>query len=129
MSKKITYKAMTPDDPKSTRVGSRAFEHGKAVEVDDATYDKLIQNPWFSGDKKAAEGLTMAGGVGPGPDSGIDSSVMVAYPPGSGMKYAPEHVTTEDGMVPADQASDVDGANVLEEPEAAPRGRGRPRSA
>ncbi|KMO35448.1 hypothetical protein VQ02_17345 [Methylobacterium variabile] len=104
---KLTYKALRPDDPVFTRVGSYSFENGKAVDVDQETYDNLKDNPWFGGgsasdrkDAAAAAGATMA----PGPDSGIDSSVMPAYPPGGGMKYAPEAVKTEAGMVPADDA-------------------------
>lgn len=104
---KLTYKALGPDDPVFTRVGSYSFEHGKGVSVDQATYDRLKDNPWFGGgsatdrrDAAAGLGATMA----PGPDSGIDSSIMPAYPPGGGMKYSPETVKTEAGMVPADDA-------------------------
>jgi hypothetical protein len=81
---------MTDYDPVSTQVGPHRFEAGKAVEVSDEVYDRLSKNPWFSGDKKAAEKLVTAGNTAPGPDSGIDSSVMPAYPPGGGMKYAPD---------------------------------------
>jgi hypothetical protein len=124
MARKLTYKPMSDFDPETTQVGPHRFEKGKAVEVPDEVYDRLSRNPWFSGDKKAAERLTQAGNLAPGPDSGIDSSVMPANPPGSGMKYSPDTVMSDEGMVPASDASDVDGANVLADEGDKPR-RGR----
>jgi len=121
---KITYRAQHPDDPQDTKVGNYRFEHGKSVEVDDATYETLSRNPWFTGGgraKQAAQDLTM-GGVAPGPDTGIDSSVMPAYPPGSGMKYAAETAMTAEGMKPSDAVSEtemVDNANTVEDPKEA----------
>jgi hypothetical protein len=124
---KLKYTPMSDYDPVSTQVGPHRFEAGKSVEVSDEVYDRLSKNPWFSGDKKAAEKLVTTGNTAPGPDSGIDSSVMPAYPPGGGMKYAPDAVMTEEGMVAPEDASDVDGANVLADEAEKPR-RGRPRN-
>lgn len=115
---KLTYRAQNPDDPTFTQVGSYRFEHGKAVTVDDATHERLSKNPWFSGGREAKDrAAELAGGAGmsPGPSSGIDSSVVPAYPPGSGSKYGEETVFTGEGFVPAADASDIDGANVLSE--------------
>lgn len=125
MAKKLTYKPMSDFDPRTTQVGTHRFEAGKAVEVPDAVYDRLSQNPWFTGDKKAAERLTSGSGVSPGPSSGIDSSVMPAYPPGSGMKYDPETAMTADGMLPAADLTDAhmaDNATTVEDPKEARKG-------
>lgn len=122
MARRITYKPMTESDPQSTQVGPHRFEAGKAVEVPDAVYEKLSQNPWFKGDKQAAERLTTGGGVSAGPSSGIDSSVLVAPPPGSGMKYSETSAMTAAGLVATDAVSDtdlVDNANSVEDPKEA----------
>lgn len=125
---KLTYRAQTSDDPQETKVGNFRFEHGKAVEVDDATYEKLSKNPWFKGGGKAkeeAQDRASVGGVAPGPDSGIDSSVMPAYAPGQGMKYAPETAMTAEGYKPSDTLSEtdmVDNANTVEDPKEARKG-------
>lgn len=125
---KLTYKPISPDDPSSTQVGSVRFEAGKAVEVDDATYERLSKNPYFSGDKKTrerAENQTF-GGEG----ASRDSAINLAPPPGSGMKYPGEGlVATGDGLVPAEEASLVDGANTIEDEGEEPKRRGRPKSA
>lgn len=125
MARKITYKPMTDTDPQSTQVGPHRFEAGKAVEVPDAVYEKLSQNPWFKGDRKAAEALTTGGGLSPGPSSGIDSSVMPANPPGSGMKYGEDTAMTAQGMVPSDDVTDADmadNATTVEDPKEARKG-------
>lgn len=136
---RLTYKALTPDDPTFVQVGSTRFEHGKSVEVDDATHARLSKNPWFQGGRAAkdrAAELTASSGMSPGPDSGLDSSVVPAYPPGSGAKYNEPTVFTNEGFVPSEDASDIDGANVLSEEgdgevpapdEAEAPRRGRPR--
>lgn len=122
---KLTYKPLTADDPSFTSVGSYRFEANKAVEVPDAVYDKLSQNPWFSGDKKRAERLTAGGGISPGPSSGIDSSVMPANPPGSGMKYGEDTAMTAQGIVPSadvTEADMADNATTVEDPKDARKG-------
>lgn len=122
---KLTYKPMSDFDPEHTQVGPHRFEKGKAVEVSQETYDRLKNNPWFSGDKKTAERLTTSGNTAPGPDSGIDSSVMPAYPPGSGMKYAPETAMTAEGMKPSADltaAELADNATSVEDPKEARKG-------
>lgn len=118
---KLTYTPQTPDDPENVTTHSVSFEKGKAVTVSDAVYEKLKDNPWFQGSKgKEAAEAAMSGGEPESRPSGID----VAYPPGSGDKYpGAEYVKTSDGMVPGDEASDVDGANVVEDE---PKRRGRP---
>lgn len=123
---RLTYRAQTPSDPSSTTVGPFRFEDGEAVNVDQATYDRLSTNPWFTGGKSAreeAEGL-QAGRRGGARE---DSSVNVAYPPGSGAKYpGADYVTTSDGLVPAGEASLVDGANTTDDEGEEPKRRGRP---
>ncbi len=122
---KITYRRQNDADPESTQVGPHRFEHGKAVEVDDATYERLSKNPWFKGGGKAkdeAQERVMGGGMVPGPDSGIDSSVVPAYAPGQGMKYAPETAMTADGLKPSDSLTDADladNATTVEDPKEA----------
>ncbi len=125
---KLTYRAQAPDDPTFTQVGSHRFEHGKAVEVDDATYERLSKNPWFKGGKAAREQAEDAASAGAGEGLNRDSAINLAPPPGSGSKYPGyELVATGDGLVPAEEASDVDGANVAEgEGDDAPKRRGRP---
>ena len=103
MARKITYKPQLDSDPAFTQVGPHRFEAGKAVEVSDEVYEKLSKNPWFKGDKQAAERLAAAGTVSPGPASGLDSSVVPAYPPGSGMKYGEDTAMTADGQVSRDE--------------------------
>ncbi|MDP4022955.1 hypothetical protein Q8W71_10000 [Methylobacterium sp. NEAU 140] len=90
----------------------------------DEVYDKLSKNPWFKGDRKAAERLTTGSGVSPGPSSGIDSSVMPAYAPGSGMKHDPETAMTAEGIKPSGDLTDadmVDNATSVEDPKEARR--------
>lgn len=125
---KLTYRAQHPDDPTFTQVGSYRFEHGKAVEVDEATFDRLSENPWFSGDKKARERAESQSFGGEGATR--DSAINLAPPPGSGMKYPGEGlVATGDGLVPAEDASLVDGANTVEDEGDEPKRRGRSKSA
>ncbi|MCJ2085510.1 hypothetical protein MKK88_05810 [Methylobacterium sp. E-005] len=121
---KITYRPQTDFDPQTTRVGAYSFVAGKAVEVSDEVHERLSKNPWFTGDKKAAERLVSGSGISPGPSSGIDSSVMPAYPPGSGMKHAAESAMTADGIKPTEVLSEtdlVDNANTVEDPKEARR--------
>lgn len=122
---RITYKPLTDTDPQTTTVGSHTFEAGKSVEVSDEVHEKLSKNPWFKGDKKAAERLTAGGGISPGPSSGIDSSVMPANPPGSGMKYGEDTAMTAQGIVPSDDVTDADmadNATSVEDPKEARKG-------
>lgn len=122
---KLTYKPISPDDPSSTQVGSTRFESSKAVEVDDATYERLSKNPYFSGDKKARERAENASFGGEG--ASRDSAINLAPPPGSGMKSDPGGlVATADGLVPAEDASLVDGANTVDDEGDEPKRRGRP---
>lgn len=122
---KLTYRPQTDFDPPFTQVGSYRFEANKAVEVSDEVYERLSKNPWFSGgraSKQAAQDLTSGAGVSPGPSSGIDSSVMPAYPPGSGMKYDPETAMTAEGVKPSADLTDADmadNATTLEDPKEA----------
>jgi len=122
---KLTYHPKHPDDPENTSTHGVSFEKGKATEVSQATYDKLKDNPWFKGGSAAKEAAetALSGGEPSARPSGLD----VAYPPGVGDKYpGAEFVKTSDGMVPGDEASDEDGANV---PFADKPRRGRPRNA
>lgn len=121
---RLTYRPKHPDDPEHTSTHGHSFEAGRSVEVSQATYDKLKDNPWFKGGAAAqdAADAAMSGGDPEARPSGLD----VAYPPGVGSKYpGAEYVKTSDGMVPADGASDEDGANVPFS-EDAPKRRGRP---
>lgn len=122
---RLTYHPKHPDDPETTSTHGVSFEKGKSVDVAQATYDALKDNPWFKGGSGAQDTAdnALAGG---GEPSTLPSGINVAYPPGSGDKYpGAEFVKTSDGMVPAEEASDEDGANVPFADEA-PKRRGRP---
>lgn len=121
---KLTYRAQTPDDPAFVRVEGIAFESGQSVDVPDHIAETLKGNPWFTSGKAATEqaaAMSAAGGLSPGPSSGIDSSVVPAYPPGSGMKYAPETVMTDQGLTPA---ADADTDETIGAYEIKHKGRG-----
>ncbi len=121
---KLTYKPKTADDPPFVTVGSHRFEANKGLDVSDETHARLKNNPWFSGGREAkerAEELSQGGSnvVGQG-----ESAINLSPPPGSGMKTDPGGVVaTGEGLVPVEDASDVDGANVVEEKDAARKGR------
>lgn len=121
MGKKLTYRALTNDDPDTTTTHGVSFEAGKSTEVPDHVYEALKDNPWFSGSKDAQEQAAVSPSVGDGAQP--DSSVNVAYPPGVGSKTHPDLVKTGEGMVAPDSQSAQESGN-----EVAQRARGRPRS-
>ena len=120
----LTYVPRTPDDPSFVSVGPYSFQANKKLgNIDDQTIERLKGNPWFTPGKDAQKAAEAA--VAPQPQIG-DSSVNLAPPPGSGSKTDPGAlVKTGDGLVPAEDASLVDGVNTLDDDAGDGDGKGR----